>query len=157
MAHKIGVGATRNLVIRNITSEITDNRLREDLDHIHNLGIIYISFADGNAYLSLNSIHNALFAKSCMMSRAIYKGFRIDWYPDECAQPLPRPQKAQKTDSGVSAPKKPQPVNRFQMLMNEDGTEDNSDDQDVDDTTVTELSSLQLGHDTTWNSGTITA
>jgi hypothetical protein len=25
-----------------------------------------------------------------MMSRALYKGLKIEWYPDECAAPIPR-------------------------------------------------------------------
>lgn len=132
MANKIGIGATRNLVIRNIHPNITEERLREDLDHIHNLVIISISFQNGDAYLSLNSTHNALFARSCMMSRAIYKGMKIQWYPDDCAQPLPERYRTPKKDYLPQPAKKPSaPTNRFQMLDmdgTEDGTEDDSDE-----------------------------
>ena len=64
IAYKIGRGATRSLLIRNAPQSSTDERLREDLDHIHNLVIVDITFLHGDAYLELNSVHNALFARS---------------------------------------------------------------------------------------------
>lgn len=30
----------------------------------------------------------ALFAKTCLMSRREYQGMWVDFYPDECAEPL---------------------------------------------------------------------
>ncbi|KAI4225683.1 MAG: hypothetical protein L6R36_003726 [Xanthoria steineri] len=139
VASKIRIGATRNLIIRSVKQNVTDERLREDLDHIHNLVIISISFVDGNVYLSLNSIHNALFARTCMMSRAMYRGMKIDWYPDECALPLPKTENIARKEM-ASAPKlKPSPmVNRFQMLnMDDDATEDGSSFGDEEDDTMT--------------------
>jgi hypothetical protein len=51
--------------------------------------VVDVSFADGDALISTNSIHNALFARTCMMSRTVYKGVKIEWALDECASPLP--------------------------------------------------------------------
>jgi len=67
-----------------------------------------------------------------MMSRATYKGMKIEWYPDECAQPLPKVQHPPKKENTPAPSKKLNPmVNRFQML-NMDGTEDGSEDEDGD-------------------------
>ncbi|KAI7233665.1 hypothetical protein KC330_g5252 [Hortaea werneckii] len=106
---KILHGATRNLIIRNARSHgLTAAQIRADLDHIHNLVIIDISFrcpssaaaaaagpaaagGDGDAYVETNAVHNALFARTCMMSRTGYKGCRIEFFPDQCAAPLPVP------------------------------------------------------------------
>jgi hypothetical protein len=41
--------------------------------------VLDIYFRGGDALISTNSIHNALFARTCMMSRTAYKGLRIDW------------------------------------------------------------------------------
>ncbi|KAI6830943.1 hypothetical protein KC340_g12055 [Hortaea werneckii] len=112
--HKVlHAGATRNLIIRNARSHgLTAAQIRADLDHIHNLVIIDICFRpsspsssaaaasggtadrdndsdDYDAYVETNAVHNALFARTCMMSRTGYKGCRIDFYPDQCASPLP--------------------------------------------------------------------
>ncbi|KAI7468806.1 hypothetical protein KC357_g6644 [Hortaea werneckii] len=114
--HKVlHAGATRNLIIRNARSHgLTAAQIRADLDHIHNLVIIDICFRpsspsssaaaasggtadrdndsdDDDAYVETNAVHNALFARTCMMSRTGYKGCRIDFYPDQCASPLPIP------------------------------------------------------------------
>ncbi len=156
VANKISIGATRNLIIRGVHANITEERLREDLDHIHNLVIIKISYNNGDAHLSLNSVHNALFARTCMMSRAMYKGMKIEWYSDECALPLPRQQWTPRKENTAKPVKSSNTaVNRFQML-NMDGTEDNSNggnDEDEDSgTMLTEgLSSLKLNHRSPWN------
>ena len=42
-----------------------------------------------DAFVSMNSIHNALFARTCMMSRSTYKGCRIEFARDECDVSLP--------------------------------------------------------------------
>ena len=91
MSNKIASGATRNLVVRGIAGKLTADQIRDHLDHIHNLVVVDLYFRNGDAYISTNSIHNALFARTCMMSRTAYKGSRIDYYPDDCAAPLPRP------------------------------------------------------------------
>ncbi|KAI7199836.1 hypothetical protein KC316_g3346 [Hortaea werneckii] len=113
---KILHGATRNLIIRNARSHgLTAAQIRADLDHIHNLVIIDIFFrpppslcpsssssatpataagtvgGGDDAYVETNAVHNALFARTCMMSRTGYKGCRIEFFPDQCAAPLPVP------------------------------------------------------------------
>ncbi|KAL8804824.1 MAG: hypothetical protein Q9182_002318 [Xanthomendoza sp. 2 TL-2023] len=145
VASKIRIGATRNLVIRSVKPDITEQRLREDLDHIHNLIIISISFVDGDVFLSLNSIHNALFARTCMMSRAMYRGMRIDWYPDECALPLPKVQNPPRREMApTSKPKTTPMVNRFQMLnLDEDATDDSSFEDEGDGTMTPGFSPLK--------------
>jgi len=70
-----------------------------------------------------------------MMSRATYKGLRIEWSPDECSQDLPKAQYISKKANPPPPIKKLNPmINRFQML-NIDGTEDGSDDGEEDDLT----------------------
>ena len=64
------------------------------------------------------------------MSRAMYKGMRIEWYADECALPLPKMQHVPKKENVPAPVKKPSTtVNRFQML-NLDGTEDESEEDE---------------------------
>ncbi|PYH47553.1 RNA-binding protein [Aspergillus saccharolyticus JOP 1030-1] len=82
---KIHNGASRNLVLYSVHPNVTEWVIRKDLEHIHNLIVISVKFSNGNAYISTNSVHNALFARSCMMSRLTYKGMKIGFSPDECA------------------------------------------------------------------------
>ena len=146
------MGATRNLIIRHVHPNITAQRLRDDLEHIHTLVVIDITYQDGDVHISLNSVHNALFARTCMMSRATYKGLKIEWYPDECAQPLPKVQHPPKKESSAPPSKKLYPmVNRFQML-NMDGTEDGSEEDEPDG--LGEYPSI--GHNTNWATEGIT-
>jgi hypothetical protein len=70
VANKIAIGATRNLVIQNRTARHTEEAIRDDLEHIHNLVVIKVAFSGNNAYISTNSVHNAMFARTCMMSRS---------------------------------------------------------------------------------------
>jgi hypothetical protein len=70
VANKIAIGATRNLVIQNRNPKHTEEMIRNDLEHIHNLIVIRVGFGDQNIYISTNSVHNAMFARTCMMSRA---------------------------------------------------------------------------------------
>jgi hypothetical protein len=160
VANKIGIGATRNLVIRGIHPNITEQRLRDDLDHIHNLIIINLFFRNGDAYLSLNSIHNSLFARTCMMSRAMYKGLRIEWYPDECAQPLLKTPHTPRKETLQRSFKKSNPItNRFQML-NMDGTEDGTDDasaEEAGDISSGLTSFSPIGHRSPWNTRPVAA
>ncbi|KAF1974808.1 hypothetical protein BU23DRAFT_91236 [Bimuria novae-zelandiae CBS 107.79] len=128
VANKIANGASRNLVVRGAVGKFTADQIRDHLDHIHNLVVVDIFFRGGDAYISTNSIHNALFARTCMMSRTAYKGLRIDWYPDECAAPLPRPM----AKTNVSAPDvsiKPMPMtNRYTLLDTESELESESEE-----------------------------
>lgn len=69
VASKIGSGASRNLVIRRCDPRLTEAVIRNDLEHIHNLVVIKVKLMGGNCYIKTNSVHNALFAKTCMMSQ----------------------------------------------------------------------------------------
>ena len=157
VANKIGIGATRNLAIRGVHANITEERIREDLDHIHNLIVIGVSFQNGDAFVELNSIHNSLFARTCMMSRAAYKGMKIEWYADECAQPLPKIQHTPRREHRGPSPaqKHTATVNRFQML-GIDGTEDGSSDED-EPTALSDFSSLTVNSRSPWNARPVAA
>ncbi|KAL1986854.1 hypothetical protein VTN96DRAFT_5507 [Rasamsonia emersonii] len=128
-------GASRNLMIRRVHPNISASLIREHLEHIHNLIVIDIKFGQGNAYISTNSVHNAMFARSCMMSRTTYRGMRIEFSPDECAQPFPKvPKTPPKNEPKASSKTASYAPNRFQMLS-VDGSE-SSDDSDNDDVEV---------------------
>ena len=77
--------------MRGLAGKVTEEQIRDHLDHIHNLVVVDVYFRGRDVHISINSIHNALFARTCMMSRTAYKGTRFDWAPDECAAPLPPP------------------------------------------------------------------
>ncbi|KAJ5176053.1 uncharacterized protein N7482_001930 [Penicillium canariense] len=81
---------SRNIIIENVDSKVTEAVIRRDLHHIHNLAVISVVFQNNNAYVSTSSVGGALYARTCMKSRAFYKDMRISFYEDECAQPLPR-------------------------------------------------------------------
>ncbi|EMR68518.1 putative rna recognition motif containing protein [Eutypa lata UCREL1] len=129
VAGKIGLGATRNLIIRRCDPKHTVDSIREDLDHIHNLIVIDVEFVGGSCYIKTNSVHNAMFARTCMMSRAKYKGSKIEWDVDECEQPIEVAQRAPAKPQPASAPKKTQANmrNRFATLRLDD------DDDETDD------------------------
>lgn len=67
---KISGGATRNLIIRGINpARHTEESIREDLNHIHNLVVIKVEFIGNECHIKTNSVNYALFARTCMMSR----------------------------------------------------------------------------------------
>ena len=114
-------GATRNLVIRHTKADMTSQSIRDDLKHIHSLRVVEINVVRGEPYVSLNSVHIALVARSCMQSRLKYKTCRIDFYPDECDQPLP--QVLRKPIRKLNPPTmktRTLGTNRFQMLANDE-------------------------------------
>ncbi|RMY56321.1 hypothetical protein D0863_13013 [Hortaea werneckii] len=135
--HKILHGATRNLIIRNARSHgLTAAQIRADLGHIHNLVIIDISFrcpasaaamrsgssareGGDDAYVETNAVHNALFARTCMMSRTAYKGCRIEFFPDQCAGPLPVPAIVSRSSRGGLA--QLDPLSQSQLLKTSKG------------------------------------
>lgn len=80
---------TRNIIINQARPNITEAVIRRDLHHIHNLAVISVRFDSGSVYISTNCVARALFAKTCLMSRSLYQGLWIGFYPDECAEPLP--------------------------------------------------------------------
>ncbi|KAG4034314.1 hypothetical protein MFRU_003g02840 [Monilinia fructicola] len=129
VANKVGIGATRNLVVHNCNPKHTEEVIRDDLEHIHNLVVIKVTFDGSNAFISTNSVHNAMFARTCMMSRSTYKGSKIDWDNDECAAPLERRQSFQSENPAAKKSRTPL-VNRFQLLdidREDDGSESDTD------------------------------
>ncbi|RYP71695.1 hypothetical protein DL771_004646 [Monosporascus sp. 5C6A] len=132
VAGKIAMGATRNLIIRRCAPKHTADSIREDLDHIHNLIVIDVDFLSGSCYIKTNSVHNAMFARTCMMSRAKYRGSKIEWDADECDRPFEVTQKVVTKPQQPPFPKKP-PVdmrNRFATLrLDDDDDEDEPDDK----------------------------
>lgn len=143
IAQKIAHSATRNLVIHSAVDKgLTEQRIREDMDHIHNLVIIDVTFRSGSAYVSTNSVHNALFARTCMMSRSGYKGCKIEFFRDACDVPLPAPTPPARVPASfgslrknprerrvASQTKQPPLSNRFDLL-NIDGVDGSSDGDD---------------------------
>lgn len=128
VSNKIASGATRNLVVRGVGGKLTADQIRDHLDHIHNLIVVDIYFRNGDAYISTNSIHNALFGRTCMMSRTAYKGLRIEYYPDECAAPLPRPTvKAHATPAVAS---KPKPIANAYALLDTGSDDDTGSEEE---------------------------
>ncbi|KAI1627760.1 hypothetical protein EDD37DRAFT_274729 [Exophiala viscosa] len=109
-------GASRNLVIRYVRRYVTAESIRDDLEHIHNLEVVKVHFSDGHAFISLNNIALAMTARNCMHSRQKYKGMRIDFHPDECAQPL----RVEKFPKHVLVKEDGIPLsNRFDALLND--------------------------------------
>lgn len=104
------------------------------MEHISHLVIVDVKFREGNAYIYTNSIGYATFARTCMMSRAEYKGCRVWFFDDECDVALP----SRKATSFVPLSKavkqkalKPVVPNRF-GLLNTEGTEAGSDEENQD-------------------------
>jgi hypothetical protein len=88
LARRVRDGATRNLVVRFIKDETTVDSVRQHLEHIHRLEVVDISIQGGHLFISTNAIIHAVTARNCMASRLEYKGHRIDFSADECAEPL---------------------------------------------------------------------
>lgn len=80
---------TRNILIQRAHSGVTEAAVRKQLEHIHNLEVLSVKVDGDEVRISTNCVQGALFAKTCMMSRSMYKGMWIGFYPDECAEPLP--------------------------------------------------------------------
>lgn len=82
---------------------------------------------------------------------------RIEWYPDDCAQPFPKLHHTLRKED-----QKPRPVqkptaatNRFQML-GIDGSEDGSSEEE-EPTASSKLSSLKIGPQSPWNPRSVAA
>ncbi|KAK5118030.1 hypothetical protein LTR62_004075 [Meristemomyces frigidus] len=127
-------GATRNILIRNASANgLTGSQIKDDMEHIHNLIIVDITFRDGDAYVSTNSVHNALFARTCMMSRTTYKGCKIEFYRDECDAPLPvPPYKPREQQRAEPSKKRGSLANRFDMLAVDGSDEENCEPVDFE-------------------------
>jgi hypothetical protein len=101
------------------------------MEHIHNLVLIDVTFVKADAFVSMNSIHNALFARTCMMSRATYKGCRIEFFPDECDVPVPvRTYAPRKATTAPERRQKKTLGNRFDILEL-DGKDRSSDEENL--------------------------
>jgi hypothetical protein len=133
VAAKITAGATRNIVVRGGSLKLSEEDIRDHLEHIHNLVVLDVAFRNNDVYISTNSVHNALFARTCMMSRTLYKGLRIEWYPDECAAPLPKSRQSSYTNT---APQQKQQqtraprANLYAALLDMDDTENTSEEEE---------------------------
>ncbi|EXF82223.1 hypothetical protein CFIO01_03157 [Colletotrichum fioriniae PJ7] len=124
VANKLSIGASRNLILRRCDPKLTEEEIRDDMEHIHNLVVIAVSFRGGSCYINTNSVHNAMFARTCMMSRFKYKGSKIEWDVDECAQPLPT--ESHRVQTQVPPTRRPMNpmANRFELLKLEKTEED---------------------------------
>ena len=102
-----------------------------------------VVFKGADIYVSTNSVNNALFARNCMLSRATYKGLRIDHFPDECAAPLPKDVTRDRAPTIPESSKRPSAAfvaNRFGALAIQDGEdEDNASDMSEEDTNAMPL------------------
>jgi hypothetical protein len=113
---------------------LTEQRIREDMEHISHLVIIDIKFRKADAYIYTNSIGYATFARTCMMSRVEYKGCKVWFFDDECDVALPQRMAKSFVPPSMAAKQKSQkPVlpNRF-GLLNAEGTEAGSDEENQD-------------------------
>lgn len=124
----ISRGATRNLLLSKVPPTLTEERIREDLDHIHNLHVEKIEIQEGSIVVNLNSVCVALFARTCLMSRSSYKGVKIEFAVDECAGKLPAPKR--KNIEREKVKEKVSPQNRFDVLATSWGDDDQDEDQE---------------------------
>ncbi|KAF2765246.1 hypothetical protein EJ03DRAFT_280487 [Teratosphaeria nubilosa] len=146
--NKVINGATRNILVHDAVSRgLTESQIREDMEHIHNLVIIDVGFRNGDAYIATNAVHNALFARTCMMSRTKYKGCKIEFLRDECDIPLPAGTAKSKAPVPRLATTKAHVANRF-GLLNIDGSDEESDEENrlpVNGSSEDESNTLDLG------------
>ncbi|KAI9673423.1 MAG: hypothetical protein M1817_002885 [Caeruleum heppii] len=144
-------GATRNIMLHNVTKEVTEQQIRQDLEHIDGLVIVDVSFRFRNVYVALNSIMASFFARICMESRSLYKTTGPVYCADECAQPLPLvPQGLSKDQGTLSVQRSTPSTNRFYILSQEsadDGSQNLGTDQDSVDISAP-TSSLSWADDT---------
>lgn len=122
---KLAAGATRNLIIRNAASKIDEQEMREHMQHIDELIIIDYTVRGNDVHVETNSVHNALFARTCMLNRMPYKTLKIEFGADACAQLLPaapRVAKMPKADAPSPLSKK-RSTNLYEILGNDEGTE----------------------------------
>ena len=124
-------GATRNLVIRFPKNDMTEETVREDLEHIHQLEVVDIITANNHIFVSTNGIQHALTAKHCLRSRLKYRNSRIEFFEDECDQVLPTVVRKVNEHGFQPQPiKRPATVsmaNRFAPLFEQDGDLEDKD------------------------------
>jgi hypothetical protein len=133
MLNKLAQGQTRNLLLKNALNRVTEDEVTDHLEHIHNLTICYMFFKGYDLYVSTSSLVGATVARLCLLSRKTYKNMRIDFFPDECAVPLPvvelRPRySTQAVVTRPISPRKAVPTtsnaNRFNLLSLEESSSD---------------------------------
>ena len=113
-------------------------RIRDDLHHIHGLVIVDIDFSKGDMFLSFNAIRLALFARTCLRSQSMYRKCSIEFYADQCAEPLPAVSTRVRSPDKTTHKSRPSLSNRLQSFKNRfqllslDGTEDGFEDFDDD-------------------------
>ena len=92
-----------------------------------------------------------------MLIASVIPGMKIEWYPDECAQPLPKMQNhLKKENQRLRQIQKPTAaINRFQML-GIDGSEDGSSGEE-EPTVSSDFSPLRIGARSPWNPGSVAA
>lgn len=94
------------------------------------------------------------------MSRALYKGLKIEWYPDACAAPiketLPAPTNIPQRTSRASSASFPQntrqakiPSSNLYSLLDVDGSEED-DSSDADNTTTSQAGYPSNGVKINW-------
>jgi len=146
LVNKLERGVSRNLIIRGASNnnKLTEEKIRADMEHIHNLVIIAVVWRGADAYISTNSVNNAMFARTCMTSRALYKGMKIEWYPDECAQLIPESNRSVNKENVQMAPiKNPSMItNRFNLLDMND-SDSSSEQRSVEN--ESHMSGIYLG------------
>lgn len=146
----ISRGATRNLLLSKVPPTLTEARIRDDLDHIHNLHVEKIEMKGSSILVNLNSVCVALFARTCLMSRSSYKGVKIEFAVDECAGKLPTPKR--KDFERKKVQEKATPSNRFNILATtEDGENEEEDageeeEEEVSSDDVTEKEGSPVPH-----------
>lgn len=89
------------------------------------------------------------------MSRASYKGLKLEWDDDECSLPLPEPKPVPSVSAVPKTKISKNPVNRFQLLGidgddTEDGREEDDDDDD-DAMSTTNMTALTIDARTPWD------
>ena len=126
----ISRGATRNLLLSKVPPTLTEARIRDDLEHIHNLHVEKVEIRGGSILVNLNSVCVALFARTCLMSRSSYKGVKIEFAADDCAGRLPILKKKEVERQKVQ--EKTVPKNRFDILAMAGKSDDDDDDDHID-------------------------
>lgn len=118
------------------------------MEHISNLVIIDIEYKQGHAYVYTNSVGYAMFARTCMVSRVMYKGCKVNFFEDECDVALPQ-YKVTPFVPPMAAVKqkayKPSFPNRF-GLLNTEGTEAGSDEENQDPAQLSEVDEMTNGY-----------
>lgn len=127
-------------MIRNGARFVDSGELREHMEHIHQFFIIDMTISGRDVYIYTNSVHNALFARTCMMSRKQYKGLKIEFFQDECAGDLPSVPRRFTSPTNLAPKAKGSMSNLFEALSvnSSDGSDEENRppgrDDDDDDT-----------------------